>query len=382
MIETYFDTIERTEISEILIKNQLVSSNEIIIQMLESYPQIALIIDSNRQIVAANQSAMKFLEETNLANVLGKRLGEALNCVHAFEMKSGCGTSIFCTECGAAKSIKEAKDNDIAFMYECRVTSQKNNNLIALDLRVKTSPLKIDGANYLIVYAENIESEKRRDTLERVFFHDILNTAGAIDGIANIISDVDDESEKYKFYEMLKTSSQQLINEIMFQRMIVNAEKNQLVLDIKNHNVNSILKNAYNLYAKHPKAEDKYFDLEYLENDFEIQTDKSILVRSIGNLLKNAFEATQIGQKIKLYSKIQNDFVLFNIWNEGVIPDDIQIQIFQRSFSTKGKVGRGIGTYSVKLFVENYLKGKVYFTSNPQLQTCFTIALQLKNYQI
>mgnify|MGYP006293419399 CR=1 len=40
--------------------------------------------------------------------------------------------------------------------------------------------------------------------------------------------------------------------------------------------------------------------------------------------------------------------------------------LFKRSFSTKG-VGRGIGTYSMKLFGEKYLKGKVDFKNSPFL---------------
>lgn len=38
------------------------------------------------------------------------------------------------------------------------------------------------------------------------------------------------------------------------------------------------------------------------------------------------------------------------------MPRTSQLQIFQRSFSTKGK-GRGLGTYSIKLLTERYLKG-------------------------
>ena len=48
--------------------------------------------------------------------------------------------------------------------------------------------------------------------------------------------------------------------------------------------------------------------------------------------------------------------------------------IFSRTFSTKG-FGRGIGTYSVKLFTEQYLKGKVEFVSESGIGTVFTLVL-------
>jgi sensor histidine kinase regulating citrate/malate metabolism len=54
------------------------------------------------------------------------------------------------------------------------------------------------------------------------------------------------------------------------------------------------------------------------------------------------------------------------------MPVDVQLQIFQRSFSTKGN-GRGIGTYSIKLLTEQYLNGKVSFVSNESEGTRFSL---------
>ncbi len=377
MIETYFDSPFRTTEEEIFTKHSLISDDKLVLQFLESYPQLALIIDSNRQIVAANSNAMNFLRETNLAKILGKRLGEALNCVHAFEMKAGCGTSIFCTECGAAQAIKSAKDTKVFDIKECRITTKRNGILVALDLKVKATFIELHDENFLLVYLEDLEAEKRKNNLERVFFHDILNTAGAIRNIVEIISEDYKKEDITEYLDMLRNSSNQLLNEITFQRMIINAEKNQLHVDKKTYSVNSILESAYLLYSKSYKAENKLFNVDYLQTDIKITTDKTILVRSLGNLIKNALEATKVGDSIKLYSEIKDAKINFHVWNQGVIPPDIQLQIFQRSFSTKGETGRGIGTYSIKLFIENFLGGEVYFVSNEPKQTCFTISLPL-----
>ena len=61
----------------------------------------------------------------------------------------------------------------------------------------------------------------------------------------------------------------------------------------------------------------------------------------------------------------------------GVIPPDDQLQIFQRSFSTKGR-GRGLGTYSIRLLGEAYLGGAVSFTSTQRTGTTFRIELPLE----
>jgi len=46
--------------------------------------------------------------------------------------------------------------------------------------------------------------------------------------------------------------------------------------------------------------------------------------------------------------------------------------LFQRSFSTKGE-GRGLGTYSIKLYTERYLKGTVSFSSAEGEGTVFRV---------
>ncbi|MBK7132833.1 MAG: hypothetical protein IPH69_08460 [Bacteroidales bacterium] len=57
-----------------------------------------------------------------------------------------------------------------------------------------------------------------------------------------------------------------------------------------------------------------------------------------------------------------------------VLSEEVQMRIFQRSFSTKGK-GRGLGTYSIRLMTENYLHGKVSFVSNEADGTVFSVIL-------
>ena len=56
------------------------------------------------------------------------------------------------------------------------------------------------------------------------------------------------------------------------------------------------------------------------------------------------------------------------------MPQSTQLQVFNRSFTTKGQ-GRGLGTYSVRLLTERYLKGSVDFVSKPGTGTTFRVFL-------
>jgi signal transduction histidine kinase len=94
----------------------------------------------------------------------------------------------------------------------------------------------------------------------------------------------------------------------------------------------------------------------------------------LGNLTKNASEASTPGQDIRLHCGLSGGRAVFSVHNEAVMPESIQRQIFQRSFSTKGE-GRGLGTYSVKLFGERYLGGQVSFHSAAGHGTVFLLSL-------
>ena len=57
------------------------------------------------------------------------------------------------------------------------------------------------------------------------------------------------------------------------------------------------------------------------------------------------------------------------------MPEAVQCQMFQRSFTTKIGDGHGIGTYSVKLLTEMYLRGTVEFRSTKAEGTTFIVRL-------
>ena len=64
--------------------------------------------------------------------------------------------------------------------------------------------------------------------------------------------------------------------------------------------------------------------------------------------------------------------------NPGVIPEDVSLQIFQRSFSTKSKKGRGLGTYMMKFIGEGHLGGNVDFTTSETEGTRFSIFIPIE----
>jgi len=374
---TFFDSPERSSEEEVLKEILRLKQNDLMNQLLEGYPELTVILNEHRQIVGFNSRALKAFHTVDYFDFAGKRVGEAINCIHSHANDSGCGTSRFCQYCGAAKAIKNSLEQNQKVSEECRITTKMNDCEISLDLLVHTAPIQLENKTYTLFTIQDISNDKRRAALERIFFHDILNTAGAVRGLTEILNEVDNDSERIEIQQDLYISVSQLINEIISQREIRTAEDGNLEPDFRRVSSQEILENVLKIYGKHELNKYRNFRIILAEQEELLVTDPSLLTRTIGNLVKNALEVSNKNQRVELFTKTTDATIFFHISSEPVIPEHIQLQLFKRSFSTKGGTGRGIGLYSVKLITENVLKGKVSFISNNENKTVFTIALPI-----
>ena len=339
-------------------------------QMLDAVPDIFLVLNRERQVVFANQVLFDFVGETDPQQVYGQRLGELLDCTHSTETLGGCGTTRFCSMCGAARAIMTGLGGEQS-VEECSITQKSGS---ALDLRVWAKPLTHDDKPYTMFAVQDISDEKRRRSLERIFFHDVLNTAGII---WNVVELVRMDSGLYSKVEgQLDAASKRLVDEIRSQQILMSAESGDLQLMPEPVEPVALLYTIADLsqYYVNGQAIDVVVadDLPSLE----IATDKVLLTRVIANMAKNAIEASKDGDTVTLGYTTTSDTIIFEVHNPAYMPYHVQLQVFKRSFSTKG-AGRGLGTYSIKLLTERYLGGRAWFESDDTAGTTFKIALSL-----
>lgn len=365
-ITTEFAPAERDSIRIVELQSKTIAQNRLLCSMINTVSEMLVVLNSKRQIIFANDVFTGLLGLPDGKTCIGKRVGEAVNCINAFKSEGGCGTTEFCRTCGAVNAMVEAK-TELKSEKECRILTANNN---AFDLRVKATQLDIEGETTTIFTLKDISSEKRKQTLERVFFHDVLNSAGGISGLSEIMPDINDRTELMEVAEMISRASENLISEIQAQRYLVAAENGDLT--VENYEIESfkILKDQADLYSKHEIIGDKYISIHKESENIIVTTDAVLLRRIIGNMIKNALEASLPETVVTISSKKNKEVVRFSVHNGTYIPRDVQLQLFQRSFSTKG-IGRGLGTYSMKLLGEKYLKGKVGLESTIENGTTF-----------
>lgn len=335
-------------------------------------PVLVLILDSDRRIVYANPRIMDMLN-LSLSQARGLRPGDALRCENAHRDPGGCGCSDRCQNCGALLAILDAQ-NSRQSVRECRVVNEKGE---AMDFRVWTGPFTYNGQSYTSLSLLDIANEKRREALERTFFHDLLNTASGVSGILDLMNRRITKNERNQ--ELLNIAHQgavQMIEEIRSARALTLAESDSLALEVKAVDVYPLARAVAESHCA--RSMESGIRVEVLADEEKlpvIATDPQLLTRVLANLVKNAVEASKSGDcvRIRLETNPDND-VIIEVHNAAVMPLKVQQQVFQRSFSTKG-TGRGLGTYSVRLFTERYLGGTVCFSSREGEGTSFFIRL-------
>lgn len=376
-LPTQFAPTERAPLEVLREQHDLIASLPLLRPFLDATPDIFLVLNEQRQIVFANRPLLDLLGLDDDAAISGERPGEALDCVHASETAGGCGTTAFCRTCGAVHAILASLDHRHS-VQECRISTRGGE---ALDLRVYAQPLVLEGQTYSLFVVQDIRHEKRRRALEHIFFHDLLNTAGGIIGFADLLheelangaaSALNGTSERLQtLTHHIRWMGRRLADEITAQQQLLAAERGELVVEWQPVETLALLRNEQTTYQQHPIARERQIVLHPQTENHLLTSDAALLRRVLGNMVKNALEALKPGETVTLHSYREGDEVVFTVHNPGHMPPAAQLQVFQRSFSTKGS-GRGLGTYSIRLLSERYLGGRVSFHSTPEDGTTFT----------
>jgi K+-sensing histidine kinase KdpD len=372
-METQYLPAERASGDSIQSDFKTFSGFQQVNEIVNALPHIVMVLNKERQMVYGNAELLKVTGVKGMEDILSQRPGEILLCVHSRETSGGCGTTESCRYCGAVNTIRSCMESKTKAIGECRISASVDGKDVSYDLEITASPFTYADQDYVIVSLQDISNEKRRKVLERVFFHDIINTAGGLNGFLEYIQMSDAPEETKKMIQIAGNLGDKLVDEILAQRQLMEAENGELSTNMQTVNTDTVLQEVKIQLEHHQVASKRPIKISDDTIGLDFETDPVLLKRILTNLLKNALEASEKGQTVTMGCKLEYpDRIAFWVNNINEMPRQVQMQIFQRSFSTKGS-SRGIGTYSIKLFTEFYLKGKVDFTSDAENGTTFTV---------
>ncbi len=355
-----------TPVEDLRRSTAAVVANPLLGTILDAVPDAVLLLNRQRETVFANRAARTLLGAECGTQLLGARPGQALGCRHAARSEHGCGCTAFCRDCGAVRAILDSYQGTPQ-VQECRVSLADGG---ALDLEVRVTPLGLEGEALTVLAIRDIGDTKRRRSLQRVFFHDLLNAAGGVRGLANLARQAQDR-EREELLELIHQGTGVLVEEVHAQRDLLAAEHRELPVHPEPLDPVQVLERVVGLYREHLVARGKILAVDPASEKAPLTSDPRLLRRVLGNLVKNALEACQTGETVTLGCRAEEGQLAFTVHNPGEIPAEVQRQLFQRSFSTKDS-DRGLGTYGARLLTERYLGGTVECESSAPEGTTFT----------
>jgi signal transduction histidine kinase len=334
--------------------------------LLESVNATLLVLNRERQVVASSGP------DDGSARLHGLRPGEVLSCVNG-RSAGGCGTTRACETCGALGAILGCGEERRPFDAECVISTHSGTSI---ELDVRASPIELGGERFTVVSLRDISTAKRREALEQVFFHDVMNTVSGIRGWAGRLARPG--ADVGRAAARLDVLSRHLEREIRDHRALVLAEEGVLVAERSLVSAGELVEDVAAMLSEHAVARERVLVTSVEPASAALETDRALLARVLVNMGRNALEASSPGETVRLAASGETasslPSVRFSVANVAVMPAEVQARVFQRSFSTKGR-GRGLGTYGMKLIGERYLGGSVSFVSAQGQGTTFTIAL-------
>lgn len=373
MEDTHFAPAEKTDNKELTAEIEIVNNNPVVSGLLHSISGLIAVIDEHRQIIAVNDSFLKVLGIDDAATVLGLRPGEALQCVHSEDAPAGCGTTRFCSTCGAAVAIVSSFGHGKPEERMCSLAAKRGDQQVNIMLLVRSYPMTIEDNKFLLLFLQDISQQQQRAALERTFFHDINNLIHVLIGASELLV----ETTPSKLANNIHMTATRLQKEVAIQRCLTQSESGSYLPVRRNITPDQVIAELQTFFACHPDAINK--DIEFLNHHPHVSfcTDLSLVLRVLCNMVINALEATAENGRVRFWIEHDENKLTFCVWNAAYIPEDIAIRVFQRNFSTKEQAGRGIGTFSMKLFGEDILGGNVSFTTLQEEGTTFRFALPL-----
>jgi signal transduction histidine kinase len=371
-MDTQFAIAERADDSELQAEIELVNKSSVINGLLHTVSGMLAVLNEHRQVVALNTSLMEMLGIDDPQQTLGLRPGEAAQCIHAHETLGGCGTTKYCSTCGAAIAIVSSLGMNKPIERICALTTNRAGIQTDISLSVRSHPIIIDGNRFLLLFLQDITRQQEWAALEKAFFHDIKNMLAGLKAASEMLIEEDKNSDLAKAIHQM---SVRFIKDVEIQKCLFQREACDYQPLRYKVPVEQIFEELKIIYANHPVSRTKKLRLPPFFPNILLNTDISLLMRVLCNMVTNAFEATVKNGEVRVWLEQDEKKLSFCVWNQKSISEDIARRIFQRHFSTKDEIGRGLGTYSIRLFGEKFLGGKVDFTSSEKEGTIFRIVL-------
>ena len=202
-MNTYFASPERSGGLDLQKEILTISENPVISGLLNTAAGVLAVLNENRQILSVNDDFLTLLGFEDSEKTLGLRPGEVLECKYANLEEGGCGTTRYCSTCGAALAIVAALNKEKPEKRICALQADKGGRILDIALLVRANYIMVEGVRFVLLFLQDITVQQQRAALERTFFHDIRNILSGLQGACEILAITQDRKRQRSLSEMI-----------------------------------------------------------------------------------------------------------------------------------------------------------------------------------
>jgi hypothetical protein len=175
-------------------------------------------------------------------------------------------------------------------------------------------------------------------TIERIFYHDLLNLASSLRGIAEVIADVD-EATRGELLALLGDVSETLIETINARRLYRSMETQDLSLNASTLDCEKLLQQTAARYKRHTLCQDKAAEIRQpappsSHTPISLVTDKDVLQGALGYAIRTALaiipRAHSITLDVTREASGLSQAVVFSISFPGTLSKEENELIFKK----------------------------------------------------
>ncbi|MGD0817606.1 MAG: ATP-binding protein [Methanomassiliicoccales archaeon] len=324
---------------------QLRESQADLLAIFENSPTMITLVNEGLDVIMVNSAMASFIGD-EAPEIIGKRMGEAVHCIHSNEEPEGCGFAQLCKNCTVRKALESTFKTEVG-VRNAEVEQEEMRGLkkMKFSLRVTTAPLVIMGKRMVAVYIEDVTEQKRMQTailmankkmnlLGTVTRHDTVNQLSVLMGNLEIASLKDPRSPLIKYLKKAMESGENIATILSFSKdyQLMGTEAPSLI-NIRE----SCTRGIATVDAKGVKVHVETGDLQVFAD--------RMLEKVFLNLMDNSVRHGEKVKNIWVRSKTVDGGIVVTFEDDGVgVPQAEKEKIFEFGYGKH----TGLGLYLVR----------------------------------
>ncbi len=234
---------------------------------------------------------------------------------------------------------------------------------------------------FVMDITDRIQAERLRKELERIARHDLKTPLTAILTLPDLLIESPRISDQEReMLAVMRNSALKMLDLINISLETYKMEEGSYVLARQQVDFLEIFREVLSELQHLIENEALQLNfsvegkaIELADTHLFVSVDPLLCHSLVGNLIKNAIEASAQGGRIDVSFEPGEPFV-FEVRNDGVVPEEIRERFFEKFVTTGGGNRTGLGTYSAQLIAKTH-GGAIEMTTGKKEGTALRVTL-------